>query len=219
MSEITLAGERAVMLAERALWLPQYHALLVTDLHWGKAAAFRAANVPVPTGTTANDLARLTHIIQHTAAARVIVLGDLLHAKHGRHENTMSAIADWRSAHSHIAMDLVRGNHDAHAGDPPTALAIQCHDELRLGPFVLLHEPTSRPETYVLAGHWHPHVSLAGKGRQHVRLPCFAFGASRGVLPAFSSFTGHGMYERDPDDDIYAIAGESIVPVPMRKTR
>lgn len=214
MLEITLAGERAVLLAERALWLPSFDALLVTDLHWGKAAAFRAANVPVPTGTTAADLARLTTALVRTKASRLIVLGDMLHARHGRHADTLATIAEWRSAHEHVAMHLVRGNHDAHAGDPPAELNIECVDELRLGPYVGVHEPTERDDGYVLAGHLHPHVSLRARGKQHVRLACFAFGARRGVLPAFSSFTGGGMYDRDAGDAIYAVVGESVIAIP-----
>ena len=74
--EHVVAGERVVMLPERALWLPQHRTLLVADLHWGKAAAIRAAHVPVPTGTTAADLARLTQAIGRTGATRLVVLGE-----------------------------------------------------------------------------------------------------------------------------------------------
>lgn len=214
MFEIALAGERAVLLPEHALWLPAFDALLVADLHWGKAAAFRAANVPVPSGTTAADLARLTRVLAATRATRLIVLGDLIHARHGRHADTMATIAAWRAEHTQLAIDLVRGNHDAHAGDPPDDLEIRCVDALALGPFACVHEPDERDDGYVLAGHVHPHVSLSARGKQHVRLACFAFGPLRGVLPAFSSFTGGGMYERLHNDAVYAIAGDEVLAIP-----
>lgn len=212
--EVVVCGEPAVLLPERALWLAGHNTLLVADLHWGKAAAFRAANVPVPTGTTAADLTRLSQALQRTQASRLIVLGDLLHARHGRHADTLATIAAWRASHADVAIDLVRGNHDAHAGDPPTMLDITCVDELRIGPFVGLHEPAERDDGFVLAGHVHPHVSLRARGKQHVRLPCFVFGPRRGILPAFSSFTGGGMYERAPGDAIYAVVGESVMAIP-----
>ncbi|MEN9508688.1 MAG: hypothetical protein RLZZ621_1251, partial [Gemmatimonadota bacterium] len=36
---------------------------------------------------------------------------------------------------------------------------------------------------------------------------------SRGILPAFSSFTGTGMYQYETGDRLYAIAGDEVVPV------
>lgn len=217
---IDVAGVSVVLRPERALWVPVLSTLFVADLHWGKAAAFRAAHVPVPTGTTAADLARLTAVLQSTGAQRLVILGDMLHARHGRHADTMDTIAEWRHEHASLDLVLVRGNHDEHAGDPPHGLRITCMDTLRLGPFVARHEPGDDARGYVLAGHLHPHVSLGGRGGQHVRLPCFVFGVGHGVLPAFSSFTGRGMYERVGTDRIYAIAEGTVLAVnPSRRSR
>lgn len=218
---LTLAGTTAVLLPERALFLPAFDTLLVADLHWGKAAAFRAANVPVPTGTTAADLSRLSQALQRTRASHLVVLGDLLHARHGRHADTMATIAEWRRAHAALQITLVRGNHDVHAGDPPDELEIVCTHLLQLGPFVGLHEPQAHPDGYVLAGHLHPHVRLSGRGSQHLRLPCFVFGDKVGILPAFSSFTGRGMYEQVDADRVFAIVDDSVVviPAPSQRTR
>jgi DNA ligase-associated metallophosphoesterase len=217
--ELTLAGTEAVLLPERALWLPAFKALLVADLHWGKAAAFRAANIPVPTGTTAADLARLSIALRRTGASHLVVLGDLLHARAGRHVDTLATIAAWRRTESALTISLVRGNHDARAGDPPVELGVDCTDELVLGPFVGVHIPRAHPGGYVLGGHYHPHVVLSGRAQSSVRLPCFVFGESVGILPAFSGFTGKGMYERNDSDAIYAIAGETVLAVPARRTR
>ncbi|GAB1343676.1 ligase-associated DNA damage response endonuclease PdeM [Gemmatimonas sp.] len=209
---LEIAGEQVVLLPERALWLPAFDTLLVADLHWGKAAAFRAAHVPVPMGTTSSDLARLSSAIEATNTARLVVLGDLLHARSGRHEETLGTIAAWRGRHTALAITLVRGNHDAHAGDPPETLDIVCTDApVRLGPFVGVHEPAVDPNSYVLCGHVHPNVTVRGRGRQSLRLPAFVFGTARGVLPAFSSFTGGGMYQRVAGDRAYAIAGDEVV--------
>ena len=48
----------------------------------------------------------------------------------------------------------MRGNHDSHAGDPPSALGIGVVDEpWRLGPFAGCHYPQEAPACHVLAGH------------------------------------------------------------------
>ena len=212
--ELCVANERVLLLPERALWLPSHDTLLVADLHWGKAAAFRAAHVPVPMGTTSSDLARLSSALESTGARQLLILGDLLHARGGRHDETFRIIAEWRERHEQVTMTLVRGNHDQHAGDPPATLRIRCTDEAaRLGPFVGVHEPAPHAPGYVLCGHLHPCVTVRGRGKQSLRLPAFVFGDTRGVLPAFSSFTGGGMYETQTGDRQYAIAGTEVVPL------
>lgn len=186
--------------------------VIVADLHWGKAAAFRAAFVPVPTGTTASDLARLARVLHETAATSLVVLGDLLHARAGRHADTLATIATWRETHTSVEITLVRGNHDAHAGDPPASLRITCvNAPYTIGPFIGVHEPEELPDGYVLAGHLHPCVSVRGRGRQHARLAAFVFGPRVGVLPAFSSFTGTGMYQRSPEDRLFVIAEREVI--------
>ncbi len=207
-------GQRVVLLPERALYLPGHDTLLVADLHWGKAATFRAAHVPVPTGTTAADLARLSDILQQTGARQLVILGDLLHAKAGRHADTLHTIAQWRQQFAHVRLRLVRGNHDAHAGDPPASLDIDCVDApWMLGPFACAHHPAPSAAGYVLAGHLHPHVSMRGRGRQRTTLPCFVFGAQVGVLPAFAAFTGNGAYTVAPGDTLYAIVDDEVLAV------
>ncbi|MBA3918461.1 MAG: DEAD/DEAH box helicase [Gemmatimonas sp.] len=207
-----VAGATVVMLPQRALWLPAHDTVLVADLHWGKAAAFRAAHVPVPVGTTSSDLSRLSVVLESTGARRLVVLGDLLHARSGRHHDTLDVIAQWRTRHAAVQMLLVRGNHDLQAGDPPPELDIACTSTpWRAAPFVGVHEPEPHDAGYVLAGHLHPNVTLRGRGRTSTRLPAFAFGPSVGLLPAFSSFTGGGMYEPQPNDHLFVIADNEVL--------
>ena len=216
---VMLHGERALLLAERALWLPAHDTVLVADLHWGKAATFRAAQVPIPDGTTAEDLHRLTHVLESTHAARLVVLGDLAHARDGWHPGTLAQLVAWRIRHQPVAIDLVRGNHDQHAGDPPAALDIRCVDgPLALGPLWLCHEPPAESPAalqgrHAIGGHFHPSVVLSGVGRQRLRLPAFIVGTHRTLLPAFTRFTGGGMYQPIPEDRPYVIADGEVIAV------
>lgn len=211
---VTVSGERVVLYPERGMSIPALDTAVVTDLHWGKAAAFRAANIPIPTGTTAADLARLSRFIERTGASRLVVLGDLIHARAGRHTDVLAALQAWRDAHAALDIVLVRGNHDTHAGDPPASMRITCVDgPWVLGPFTCEHEPEPQASAYVLAGHLHPSVTIGGRARQRERLCCFAFGPRVGILPAFASFTGGGAYRRADDDRIFAIAEDEVIAV------
>lgn len=211
---ISLAGESVALLPERALYWPRLATLIVADLHWGKADTFRAASIPIPGPLTDDDLARLATLITRTNARRVVVLGDLLHARAGRTLQTLAAVEQWRATIPNVDLLLVRGNHDTHAGDPPAEWRIECVDApYPLAPFVLAHHPAPSPDGYVLAGHLHPAVNLRGRG-DSLRLPCFWFGNEIGVLPSFGSFTGSATIRPNPADRVFVIAGSTVLSIP-----
>jgi DNA ligase-associated metallophosphoesterase len=139
---IDWAGEPIELRPERAALLLRHKTLLVADVHLGKARAFRQQGVPVPGGTTAETLARLDALVRATGADRVVFLGDLLHSRHAQGSAALDEFARWRAAHATLALTLVRGNHDAHAGDPPDALRIDVVEEpFALGGLALCHHP------------------------------------------------------------------------------
>jgi DNA ligase-associated metallophosphoesterase len=209
---IEVAGETLTLLAERAVWWGAKRTLLVADPHFGKAASFRAAGVYVPEATTGGALSRLDTMIAATHASRIVFLGDFLHAREGRHPETLRAIAQWRARHGAVQMVLVRGNHDRRAGDPPVELGMECVDApLRELPFAFVHAPTDMEGHYVLGGHLHPSVVMVGAGRQREQLPCFWFGKQRGVLPAFGEFTGVAEVSPEVDDRVWVVADERVV--------
>jgi DNA ligase-associated metallophosphoesterase len=210
-----LDGERVTLLAERALYWPRERTVFVADVHLGKAAAFRAGGVPLPRGSTAADLARLTRVLERTGASRIIVLGDFIHAKAGRVPALAEAFARWRIQHAAIDVMLVRGNHDARAGDPPAAWNVGCVDEpFALPPFLACHRITQPATGYALCGHVHPGVRVHGSGEQSARLPCFVLGARRAILPAFGRFTGLADMLPAPRERIVVIAGRELFALP-----
>ena len=209
---VGIRGEELRLLAERAAYWERTRTLLIADAHFGKAAAFRAASIPVPHGTTSEAIGRLDAIVRHTGARRVIFLGDFLHARTGRSPETLARFQRWHDANPAVELALVRGNHDRQAGDPPDGLGVTCVDgPLAEPPFVFTHHPMESSEGYVIAGHVHPGVRLVGSGRQRERLPCFWFGGSTGILPAFGEFTGLADVEPAAGDRVFVIAGADVV--------
>ena len=208
-------GERLHLLPERAVWWDRAATLVVADLHWGKAATFRAAGIAIPPGATADDLRRLDSALRRTAARRLIVLGDLFHARAGRRSDaTLAELRRWRTGAADIEILLVRGNHDRRAGDPPAELGIACVDPpVDAPPFALHHEARPEPGRYTLAGHVHPGVTLRGAGRQRERLPCFVVGPTRMILPAFGSFTGTAELDDEAEDRRFVIADDEVLAV------
>jgi DNA ligase-associated metallophosphoesterase len=210
-----LAGERVELLASRALLWPAESTLFVADVHLGKAAAFRAGGVPVPRGATAADLRRLSGMIASTGARRLVVLGDFLHSATGRVPALDSAFVEWRARHRHLDVLLVRGNHDAHAGDPPAAWGIAVVAEPHaVAPFLACHRPCRPTSGFALCGHVHPGVWISGEARESARLPCFVLGAKSALLPAFGSFTGMATIRPAADETIVVIAGQRLFRLP-----
>ena len=188
---IELCGQKLWLLPDKAIYWPARRALLVADVHIGKAASYRALHQPVPRGTTQATLARLDTLLAEHECELLIVLGDFLHARTARAPATLALVQAWRERHPQLSIVLIRGNHDRHAGDPPVSLGIDVVDEpWIMGPFALQHEPEAHPTHTVLAGHVHPAFVLRGKARQRLRLPRFVIDNQVCLLPAFGAFTG-----------------------------
>jgi DNA ligase-associated metallophosphoesterase len=212
---MTVGGEAVELYAERALYWPRSRTLFVADAHLGKGATLRAGGIPLPRGASASDLARIGALVARTGAAKLVVLGDFLHAAAGRVAALDALFQAWRTAHAALDVVLVRGNHDLHAGDPPAPWGVTVVTEPHpLPPFLACHAPASPRSGYALCGHIHPGVRLRGAAGQAARLPCFVLGRRRAILPAFGRLTGLALVAQDADETIVAIAGPRLFRLP-----
>lgn len=215
MVTIEVAGRAIRLLPQKAAFLPDTHTLLIADAHIGKATSFRALGVPVPRGTTSETLSLIGELVARHDARRIVFLGDFLHSARSHVAATLDAVSRWRALHPTLELVLVRGNHDDRAGDPPASLGFTVVDEpLMDGGLAMCHHPEAVAGAYVLAGHLHPCVSVHGRARERLRLPCFHFGAQVGVLPAFGSFTGMHPARVAPGDRVFAVADDAVRELP-----
>ncbi len=227
---LTIRDEQIILHAERAAELPRTRTVIIADVHWGKATALRAYGVPVPAGGTTSDLLRLDALLHRTRAHHLLVLGDLAHSRHGWEDRALQPVQAWRSRWPDLRVTLVRGNHDAHAGDPPASLRIGAVDApLTVGALTFAHDPlcvkvvpdterTGRddaPAPFRLCGHVHPTIKLSGRGGDRVRLPCFVVGPDCLILPAFSAFTGSGAWTRQEEERVFAIVDDRVIELPL----
>lgn len=209
-----LAGELVMLLAQKALYWPREKMLVVADIHFGKAASFRALGVPVPGGTTAANTGALDVLIGQYDVDQILFLGDFMHAKAAHAAATLAAMREWRWRHPQLRMVVVRGNHDAHAGDPPASLQIDMVDEPHaVSPFAFCHHPDVLVPAYVLAGHVHPLYRLR-HGWESLTLPCFLLSATRAVLPSFGAFTGGHAVVPEPGERLFVTTGDAVFEVP-----
>jgi DNA ligase-associated metallophosphoesterase len=207
---IHVAGESLLLLPEKAVFWPAQKMLIIADIHFGKAASFRALGIPVPRGTTTENLMALDALVDAHGARHVVFLGDFLHARAAHASSTQQAMLAWRERRRDLRLTLVRGNHDKHAGDPAAVLGIELVDEPHMiGPFAFCHHPDLDTGGYALAGHVHPAWVLATRF-DSLRLPCFVVGTGRMILPSFGAFTGGHVVTREPGDAIFVSSGEAV---------
>lgn len=207
-------GETLFLRGDGAAYWPARSTLLVADLHFGKAEALRAAGVPAPGGTE-RTLSKLELALAQTGAKRLIVLGDFWHVREGRTKRVLDELASWRRDHSELEIELIRGNHDR-AGNPPRGWGESWPTvALVEPPFCFRHDPIPCVDGYVIAGHLHPGIDLAGRGRERFRLACFWFGDHCAVLPAFGDWTGLASISPELGDRVYALAEGQVLPIPV----
>lgn len=212
--DVDVAGEIVHLLPAPAVWWPARRTLLVADVHLGKTETFRALGRALPGGELEETLARLGRVIAALDAARVLILGDLVHGRIGVTDELAERVAGWRHTLD-VSLVLVRGNHDRHLDALPSTWAIDELDgPLAEGPFAFVHEPREVPGAYTWAGHVHP-AAIVGRGRSSLKLPAFHLGARVGLVPAFSRFSGGTARGAvDAEARRYAIAGDDVFLVP-----
>jgi DNA ligase-associated metallophosphoesterase len=185
-----------VLLPGRAALLPASRTLLLSDLHLGKAATFRRAGIPVPEGSAQKDLMRLEALVARHEVKRLLVLGDLFHARTGCTDAVREEFAAARARMAGAAVVLVLGNHDRPLGALPDSLGIDAIvPAIDEPPFHFVHEPSAvvaegRRNLFTIGGHLHPTVSLRSPSGDRLADRCFVAEEVVLVLPAFGSFTG-----------------------------
>jgi DNA ligase-associated metallophosphoesterase len=209
---IEFGGVELRLLPERAVWWERRRTLLVADVHVGKGATFRALGVPVPSGVSSRDLERIAELIVATEARRVVILGDLVHARIGKHSPLVESTAAWRERHGEVEMVLVPGNHDRAAGLVPESwrMIVQAREWEDDG-FLFAHEPPAQPRLPTFAGHVHPKARLVDFDGSVVLAPCFVHDRNCLTLPSFGTFTGGSTVSGREDRRIYVASAERVV--------
>ena len=209
----TVAGAELELHPCGAIYWPAEEAVLLADVHLGKARHFQRAGIPVPTSVNDQNLEKLLYLLMEYQPRRMLLLGDLFHSDFNP---AWEEFADLVKQFDHVRFELIVGNHDRYADTRYTRAGMELYPEaLVLPPFLLTHEPVEEvPDAlFNLAGHIHPCVHLEGRGKQRMRLPCFHFGTDKGLLPAFGTFTGMHPIGPKPGDQVFVIAEDSVVRV------
>ncbi|MEM1383951.1 MAG: ligase-associated DNA damage response endonuclease PdeM [Pseudomonadota bacterium] len=217
--EITCAGQHFTVRPSGALHWPAEGALVVGDLHLGRAERLaREGASLLPPYETLDTLNRLEEEIAALGPRVVICLGDSfddLKAADAMSHDLVLRIERLSAGRRWI---WVAGNHDPGPVDlPGSHLA-----EHRIGPIVFRHiaEETLGANAALgeVSAHYHPKALLFRRGHRISRRCCLV-DAHRVILSAFGTYTG-GLDARDPAFDglmngssVALLLGPRVTPV------
>lgn len=200
--QIRIRETEFTLLAEKALWRPDAGQLIIADIHLGKASHFRKAGISIPADSVLEDMRRLDHLMKLHQPKEVILLGDLFHSTYNREWHLFEAFLE---SFPDVQFILIKGNHDILKQSryelPNFSVTHTWEDEL----FLYSHEPLEHADKYVFSGHVHPGITLSGRGKQHISLPCFHVSHNQAILPAFGKLTGLYILERNEKDRYYLV--------------
>lgn len=210
---ITFNKQQLTLNNQRSIFWQAEKALILSDLHLGKAAHFRKNGIAIPTDTAIADLKRLEGLVDHYKPDQVIVVGDLVHASIN---SEVLLLEEFRKRYTGLKLHLVKGNHDRLSKNITEQFAIKHHDEVfALQQIQFKHHPSDAidPSSFRISGHLHPGVSIVIPPKRQLRLPCFLVSEHQIILPAFSKFTGIDSRELSIKYKCYAISEDLIFPI------
>lgn len=209
--QIEWNGIALLLFAQKALYIPEYHTLVLSDWHLGKLGHFRQEGLFVPAMQVQEEFDRLTSLLELMPVQRVVFLGDLFHSSWN---NEWDEFVMYLTQFEDITFVLTKGNHDILSEAIMGAARLQVVDYLELGDLLVLsHEPLTNVPSHILniVGHLHPGVHIPGRGRQLYRLPCFLLQDNIFTLPAFGRWTGLHMIKQTSNTRLFPIVGNGVI--------
>lgn len=212
---ITVQNQTWELLPEKAVFWRETETMIIADLHLGKAGHFRKEGIAAPVEINRRNLDRLTELLNRWQPESLLILGDLFHSRANRE---WFEFEEWREGYNSVMIRLVNGNHDVLHHSFYRTAAIDTFPEFTTGGFCFLHDPQlphKHPDrdAITVAGHLHPGITIRGKGRQSLRLPCFHISEKTILLPAFGEFTGLHRIRPDETDRVFAVVDSRVLEI------
>lgn len=210
--ELNLAGEKLLLSEDKIIYWSKQQTAFIADLHLGKTTHFRKSGIAVPMAIITAEIDRIQNIISKFRPKRIFFLGDLFHSDLNHEWNIFN---DFLEQHPAIEFILIKGNHDILNDSVYKLSQLKIKEEpYQLNSFILSHHPLKKEEIEYnqlnLCGHLHPGISIKGKARTHLSLPCFYYEENKIILPAFGRFTGLAKIKPKKGSLTFAILNDSV---------
>jgi uncharacterized protein len=212
----SIEGIELELFVNRGVYWPEQRTLFIADTHFGKEATFRSQGIAVPKGSTETTLARLSQLIAECQPSRLILLGDMFHARSSLSQDIQQSLDSFFAKHASLQFSLVLGNHDRSIRKSAKAWPIEilesgtAIDAISISHFPQEPSPSTK---LLLCGHLHPAYRMRSTTDSVGKLPCFWLSKRQLVLPAIGDFTGTKAILPSPSDQTWVIADDQILSV------
>ena len=213
---VSIEGIDFRLLSKRGLYWPEQKTLFIADTHFGKEATFRSQGVAVPRGSTQGTLSTIVQMISDCQASRLILLGDMFHARSSISQDIRESLDAFFVTHAQLRFTLVLGNHDKGILALTKGWPIEIVDSgTSIESVSISHLPQapSPPSKLLLCGHLHPAYRFSSRMDSIGKLPCFWLSNRQLVLPAIGEFTGTQVIQPNKSDQTWVIADDQILRV------
>jgi DNA ligase-associated metallophosphoesterase len=204
---VEISGIGIQLLTSRSLFIPDFHLVVVSDVHLGKAGHFRKHGIPISSAIHGEDINRLQDLIDQLQPKSMLFLGDLFHSV----ENSeWEQFTKFLLRNHTIQFILVKGNHDILTDKAYDHLNLEVTPRFLLASLSFTHEKET--DLYFnMSGHIHPGVRIRGAAKQQLTLPCFYLGLDHLIMPAFGLFTGSKSMKIKKGDRVFAITNTEVI--------
>ena len=137
------------------------------------------------------------------AATRLVLLGDMFHARSSLSKEVADSLDEFFNWHSNLRFTLVLGNHDRSIRKLPPQWSIEIVDSgFQIEKVAISHIPqlSCGKCHLMLCGHIHPALRFQSQTESLGKLPCFWLSKRQLVLPAIGEFTGTHVVNPLPMD-------------------
>jgi len=213
---VSIEGLDFQLLARRGVYWPEQKTLFIADTHFGKEATFRSRGISVPRGSTDGTLATISQMISECQASRLVLLGDMFHARSSISQGIRESLDAFFLAHQQLRFSLVLGNHDRGLPALTKGWPIEIIDSgAPIGSVSVSHIPQepSLSTKLLLCGHLHPAYRFVSKVDSVGKLACFWLSNRQFVLPAIGEFTGTQIIQPSRSDQTWVIVDDQILRV------
>lgn len=204
--------------ASGACYFREFKSLIVSDFHIGKVQHFRKHGIAIPTAAARANMGKLDWVLAKYQPEQLLFLGDLFHSDLN---SEIGLLQQLKQVKPDLKILLVPGNHDRHTLSTHATLFEVTAEQHKMGGMIFQHHPPEEPVALpTIHGHWHPAVNISSKGRQRLRLACFAFSENTAVMPAFGLFTGKADLPASPNwQQLAVLSKEGIQLLPASLLR
>lgn len=200
------------LLPKRAVFLPTYKTLVISDWHLNKLED----NTPYESTEddfVKEELQNLEQLVQEYQATRLVLLGGMFHPDW---KEDWSFFYDFARYHKELEIVSIQKRKVVPENKALVPENFEHREEFHLNNKIFFVpndvKSTVKTSVYFIGGYL-PGCIVSGNGGQVYRMACFKVDGNKIVMPSFGAWTQLNIIEKEKNTFFYPILGDHIVSI------